>query len=136
MEYRFEIPGKPVGKARPRVYGKHAMTPESTVLYENLVKMMALQAMAGGRQLSGCLSLEVAILHAIPKSTPKSKVRDFVTGAVRPRSKPDADNVVKIIADALNGVMYHDDAAIVEIIARKYYYGEPHVRVTVLEVPG
>lgn len=35
--------------------------------------------------------------------------------------KPDLDNVVKLVGDALNGVAYRDDAQIAQVIARKHY---------------
>jgi len=37
------------------------------------------------------------------------------------RRKPDLDNVVKLVGDALNGVAYLDDAQIVEVKAEKGY---------------
>ena len=49
----FHVPGKPQGKARARTFynpnaGKHmSMTPESTVLYENLIKTMYIRAAKG-----------------------------------------------------------------------------------------
>ena len=38
--YTFTVPGRPFGKQRPRVTRTgHAFTPETTVSYENLVRM-------------------------------------------------------------------------------------------------
>ncbi|MCM1007771.1 MAG: RusA family crossover junction endodeoxyribonuclease [Ruminococcus flavefaciens] len=40
---------------------------------------------------------------------------------LRPIKKPDADNVLKIIADSLNGIACHDDSQIVSCEIHKYY---------------
>ena len=49
----------------------------------------------------------------------------------RPTKKPDADNIVKAILDALNGLMYKDDSCIVELHCIKYYSDVPRVEVYV-----
>ena len=51
--------------------------------------------------------------------------------AIRPMKKPDNDNVVKIIQDALNLVAYHDDVQIVDCQLRKFYSDRPRVEVTI-----
>ena len=43
----------------------------------------------------------------------------------RPAKRPDFDNIGKIIADALNGVAYRDDAQIVEAKLVKIYVDGP-----------
>lgn len=51
------------------------------------------------------------------------------------QKKPDADNIIKIIADALNGVAYNDDKQIVMCSCGKYYTdGEPFVCVYIQEI--
>ena len=53
------------------------------------------------------------------------KIRD---GLEKPRKKPDADNIAKIILDSLNGVAYKDDSQIVDIrIIKKYTEDEERV---------
>ena len=47
----------------------------------------------------------------------------------RPTKKPDADNVIKIITDALNGIAYDDDRQIVALMFEKFYAEIPHVDV-------
>ena len=39
------------------------------------------------------------------------------------------DNVVKVYADALNHLAYHDDSQVVSITCEKYYSEEPRVEV-------
>ena len=45
--------------------------------------------------------------------------------------KPDLDNLVKAIKDALRGVVYRDDAQIVQLIATKAYDPSPGVGIAV-----
>lgn len=52
-------------------------------------------------------------------------------GSVRPTKKPDVDNIVKIVLDALNGLAWHDDAQVTFLAVSKEYTGkEPFVAVT------
>lgn len=60
----------------------------------------------------------VIFYMARPKSpkTPKSKAwKDFPTGT------PDLDNLQKAIFDALNGIVWQDDAQVVHVTAQKIY---------------
>jgi Holliday junction resolvase RusA-like endonuclease len=53
--------------------------------------------------------------------------------SVFPNVKPDLDNVVKAVLDALNGVVYLDDAQVVNLVATKRYATEPRVEVYIFE---
>ena len=68
---------------------------------------------------------------------PKRKSKKFKEAALeakeRPTKKPDADNIVKAILDALNGLVYKDDSCIVELSCVKYYSDVPSVEVYVDE---
>ena len=55
----------------------------------------------------------------------------MLAGRTLPTKKPDADNVMKIILDALNGVAYEDDRQIVALAIRKTYGEKPGVRVEI-----
>ncbi|WP_334299865.1 RusA family crossover junction endodeoxyribonuclease [Anaerobutyricum hallii] len=50
---------------------------------------------------------------------------------MRPTKKPDLDNVIKSILDALNKVAYHDDTQIVSLSMEKFYSDSPRVEVTI-----
>lgn len=56
---------------------------------------------------------------------------EMLAGKIRPTKRPDADNVLKAIADGLNGLAYHDDAQLVEMKGAKYYDAIEGVRVTI-----
>ena len=125
----FKIPGEPTGKARPRITKWGAHTPEKTVLYENLVKTCY-----NGGMYEGAVAIYVRAYYNIPKSATK-KARAEIENLERfPTKKPDCDNVLKIIADALNGIAYHDDSQIVRATVEKYFADEPRVEVELMEV--
>lgn len=51
------------------------------------------------------------------------------SGRIRPIIKPDTDNIIKAVLDALNGLAYEDDSEVVSVTAKKYYSAEPRVEV-------
>lgn len=131
----FVVPGQPVAKGRPKFARQggfvRAYTPEKTVAYETLVKLSAADAMQGAAPWSGPLSIELRLFVAIPKSTTKRDLAAIAAGTFLPTKKPDADNVLKAITDALNGVVYVDDAQIVDVVIRKRYSDTPRAEVMV-----
>ena len=102
-------------------------TPEKTASYESMVKLVAHRAMAGAGLMAFPVALSLVVLHAIPKSWSKRKQAAALAGTERPTSKPDADNVAKAIADACNGVVWVDDAQVVELRVSKRYSATPGV---------
>lgn len=141
MTISFEIPGKPFGKQRPRVIGgkgfAKAYTPKETVAYENLVKWCYREAV-GDKRFDDTDMIEVYITayYEIPKSTSKKKRAMMINGALRPTKKPDADNICKVVCDALNGIAYHDDSAVVTATIAKRYAECPRVEVDMWKVKG
>lgn len=130
----FTIPGEPVGKGRVRATCNngvtHVHTPENTVIYENLVKIMYMQA-AKGKRLDGLVDAEIYAFYGIPKSASAKKRAAMANQPCA--KKPDADNVAKAILDALNKVAYHDDSAVVSLHVEKAWSENPHVSVVLKE---
>ena len=136
MEIKFTVPGEPKGKGRPRFAPStgHAYTPRDTVIYENLVRT-EFQAAAKGRKFPDDMALDLRIIayYSIPKSDSRKKRKQKLCGILRPSKKPDMDNVVKAVADSLNGFAYHDDTQIVDCQVRKFYSETPRIVVTIRE---
>lgn len=112
----FHVPGKPQGKARAKtVRNKHtgntmSYTPEKDLLYENYIKNQFLNACGGMFLEQGKpVTLRIVARFSPPKSTSKKRAALMLEGKELPLKKPDMDNIVKVVADALNGVAYHDD---------------------------
>ena len=130
------MPGPPKGKARARTVRTRggqtfSYTPEGTVLYQNLIKISFSQTGERPFRAEEYLRVTIMAYYPVPKSTSKKKATEMVAGYIRPAKKPDIDNVVKSILDALNGVAYHDDTQVVAVFAEKYYSDTPRVEVEI-----
>lgn len=116
------VEGTIKGKARPRFFNGHAVTPEGTVTYENWVKMCYQQQ--DRRYLEGSIKATIISYYKVPKSYPKKRVQAIRAGLEHPQKKPDIDNVAKIILDSLNKIAYADDSQITELIVKKVFTEE------------
>lgn len=138
MTVSFVVYGEPQGKARARTVqrdGKtHTHTPENTVMYENLIKM-EYRAQCGKRYSDDAqLVMAVTAYMGIPKSRPKSWKIRAACGEIRPIKRPDGDNILKVVADALNDVAYREDSQIVDAsISKRYTDEQPRVVVYISE---
>lgn len=121
MQIYLRIPGTPVPKARPRVL-KNGMsyTPKKTADYEQLVKDIY-GITPHGEPLEGGLLLKADFYFPIPKSYTKAQRSAIEDGKLPKTTRPDLDNLVKSVTDALNGLAYQDDSQIIMIKAKKYY---------------
>lgn len=137
----FSVPGPVKGKGRPR---SRVVTPRNgkpfasvytdaqTRNYEAEVRFYATRAMEGQLLFDGPVCVTFIAKFLPPKSASKTKTADMLAGDIMPTKKPDADNIIKI-ADALNGVVFKDDAQIVEAFIRKKYSIEPGLEIIVSE---
>lgn len=135
MSVSFFVPGQPVGKGRPRAFrmgtGIRMHTPEKTASYENLVATAAHGAMQGRAPIEGACHVQMDIRLMVPLSWSNKRRNEAFDGKVFPTKKPDADNVIKAIFDALNGIVWQDDVQVVQIEASKRYSMTPGVHVIV-----
>lgn len=136
MRVHFEVPGDPIGKERHRTARTKngrviSYTPEKTSSYEALVRACYL-AYGGTRFADGePIKMSIYAYFAVPKSNSKQQRLDMLAGRIRPTKKPDADNIAKIICDALNGIAYRDDAQVIQLLIVKEYDTQPQSRVSV-----
>lgn len=121
---RFHVPGEIRGKGRPRFGNGRTYTDAKTLNAEAWVRHCAVEAV-GSPCLEGPLCIAVTVTVAVPASWSKRKRTWAMDGIVRPTGKPDADNTLKLIADACNKVVWRDDAQLVEVLFRKVYGAEP-----------
>lgn len=127
------IPGKPMGKQRPRLGKGFTYTPTATVNYETLVKELFI--LSKQNKLEGNLRAIIVAYFPIPQSKSKKQKQEMREALIRPR-KPDCDNIAKIILDALNNLAYDDDSQVVELSVTKYYDDEPRVEVWIETLRG
>ena len=138
MRVKFTIFGTPKGKGRPRFMKRgnyvKVSTPPETVNYENLVKLeyeyQCDKYFFGDKELG----MTVTAYYSIAKSASKKKREQMLAGQIRPTKKPDCDNVLKAVADALNQIAYKDDAQLVETTVKKFYADEPCVVVEIYDL--
>ena len=115
----FQIPGQPVPWARARTKGTVHFTPKKQRLEKGAIQYHAKAAMGNKPLFSGPLHLAVQFVYSHPKSWTEAKKRK--PESRWKTSRPDADNLLKLVKDALNGVVYHDDAQVTFTEVRKLY---------------
>lgn len=132
VRVQFVIPGRPVGKERPRVvrHGSRTITytPMKSAGYERLVGELA--RMRCRAPLEGPVKVSIVIEVAVPVSWPRAK-REERLAARWAEGRPDVDNVVKSILDGMNGVVFRDDSQVVAVSAERIWGRENAVRVDV-----
>ena len=131
----FSVPGDPVGKGRARSFRKGDFighyTPHKTASYENLVKLIANQQMAGKELIECPVNVKLDICFGVPGSWSKKKTNDALYNVIAPAKKPDIDNIIKILFDSINGIVWKDDKQVVSVNAAKRYAMKPHIDVVV-----
>ena len=130
----FTISGDAVGKGRPRFTTKpypHSYTPKDTERYEELVKACFLTQVNGQRKFEDAVGMMITVHVGLPKVS-KKKQAQMLAGEIMPTKKPDADNIAKIIMDALNGLAYDDDKQVTSLIISKHYAEIPCVVVLIM----
>lgn len=131
----FLIPGPPVAKGRARatiIAGRARMyTPDKTASYEGKTAYLAKQAMGGAGPMTGPVALTLLAVFAYPASWSKRRIAANVIKPEWVIKKPDGDNCLKIVSDALNGVCFKDDSQVAVAKVTKVYGDMPGVAVTV-----
>ena len=137
----FTVPGKPVPKGRPRFARAGGFvktyTPEKTRFYEKLVHDYAAIEVVRSKPIEFPLLCPLRVVltayMTIPASWSKKKRHDAINGVLLPTSKPDFDNLLKTL-DGLNGLVWKDDAQIVDGRAIKQYSENPRMEVHIFEI--
>lgn len=101
----------------------HAYTPNKTVRYEKYTKALYYKKY---REifLKGAISAHILVYSMRPKyhyGTGKNSLKLKKRAPEYDLTKPDVDNIAKIILDALNGIAYKDDNQIIELYIKKSY---------------
>jgi len=135
----FTVYGQAVPKGRARVVRSggfvRAFTPKKTVDWESSVAGQAI-VHKPPQLLTGPIKLGVRFYRAPLKSFSKDKRELAMSGKFRPATRPDLDNLIKGIKDALNGIMWQDDSQVIEYIVGtgKYFGDPPRVEIEVYEI--
>lgn len=129
MIYEFEVPGKVRGKARPKVntYTLRAYTPQETKDYEELIQQYFVIKYPKYIPIETRVSVKIIACFSIPKNTSKKNTSLMLENSISPTKKPDIDNIVKIILDALNKMAFKDDNQITKLEVEKIYSTEDKI---------
>lgn len=120
--FELAIDMEPQSKLRARMGRFGAYTPRKTVVAEHMFRTAVLAA----KPKPFAKGVPLCVQLIFYRTKPKSQKAEY------PVVKPDLDNLVKLI-DALNGVLWHDDAQIVSLVATKRYAKKGFIKLKVLE---
>lgn len=123
MIYEFEVPSKIIGKGRPRLnsYTGTVYTPTRTKDYETLIEQYFIMKYPNYKTIEGRAKVNIKAYFEIPKSTSKVQKEQMLKNGISPTKKPDIDNIVKVVLDAMNKFAFKDDTQIAKLEVEKLY---------------
>lgn len=131
----FDVNMEPCGKGRPRfTRGGHTYTPTETTAAEK--KIAAAYWASQERsyyERNVPIAMHVEAYFKIPQSYTGRKTEAALAGEWLPTKKPDGDNILKLVADALNKAAYYDDSQIVYMTIKKKYANRGFLRIRIEE---
>lgn len=142
---RFTYEGEAVGKGRPRATGRGKYitlyTSKKTKDFEEGVRNAFLEVVTqNGDALKKplyarerALEVKLSIYTIVPKSYSLKRRKRCLANIETPTKKPDIDNIVKSVLDALNGYAYEDDSQVIKIYAEKFYAERAYMEVEISE---
>ncbi|QHJ80560.1 MAG: hypothetical protein [Caudoviricetes sp.] len=148
IKIEFDI--KPQQQERPRIGMKSEYNrsktytrrkpflydPKKTVEYKKQLAYLANleKSVNYFEPLSGALALNVTFYILPPKSLSKVKHAMATKGELLPFKKPDLSNYIKSTEDALNGILWKDDAMLCDINAKKRFSDEEKIIIEVSKI--
>lgn len=121
MFVNLTIEGTPVAKSRPRFTRTgRVYTDAKTKAAEQAIRSAWLTQVGSRKPHTGPVSMTLIAMFEPPKSWPKWQ-RELAQSTNLPHNtKPDFDNLAKIV-DALNGLAWIDDSQLDMVLIRKCY---------------
>lgn len=139
LRISFIVPGVPVAQPRQRhrtyrvggrtIVGNYVASDSPIHTWKSLIRIEAAKAYSGP-PLDGFIRLKVTCVWPRTKALLAKRAPD---GRIPKSTKPDFDNVVKAVCDALNG-WWADDARVCEATIYKHYASRdesPHAEIEV-----
>lgn len=116
---------KPQPKLRARTCNGRTFTPQKTMNAEAELRFLVLESLGPiFTIIERPIELELSFYMKRPKAAKKR---------LHPAVRPDIDNLIKLVADGLNGVVWKDDSLIWKITATKLYTeGSERITIDVL----
>mgnify|MGYP003109834066 CR=1 FL=1 len=136
LSYQGILTGPPKPMGRPRMTRRGTTyTPKTSREYkEEAVESIASTLADGWTPLDGPLRIQITFVHSRPQRLQRSSVS---TGRIWKVTKPDTDNLLKMVLDTLTVArVWEDDNRVCSISCSDYYGAmneEPHTLFTVYE---
>jgi len=123
--FKFTIRGNPVAWKRPGQsrWGRYDTQKSLKDALGSIFKV----GLTNHPPLLGKIKLIAVFFMPIPKSLPTKDREGWHT------KRPDLDNLVKLMMDAMNGIVFKDDSQVCAIIAMKGYGEIPRTELTIME---
>lgn len=128
-EVAITLRGEPTAWARAGRSGKFTFTPKKQRNAMAEIKFAGGQAMGNRAPFEGALSVTLTFTYGWLGKHGK-KLREECPMLWK-STRPDADNLTKLIGDALNEVVWRDDAQIAHLIVRKVFAEIPSIQIHV-----
>lgn len=106
----------------------------ATEAYEKMLAEYASLIMRRKAPTEKAVCLLVHSFREIPKSWSKTDRERSLADNILPTSRPDGDNYLKVVQDALNGVCYADDSQVIDARVIKRYSERPGLRIEIREM--
>lgn len=133
---RITIPIEPVSQLRPRATNRGGHTrvydpPKVKAYKDNVRKLLEDYPIKKFSDVE--LDVKAKFYLPVQKSISKKERELRLSNVHRPKIKADLDNLAKSLLDALNGLLWDDDARIVHLELDKYYTEQPRTEIEVNE---
>ena len=134
----FEVVGEPRAWERPgamiRGHRIHWYVRAEEANYRKSIGWAAKAAMGARPPTRKPVAMLMSALLPIPTRWTIQQREDAHAGLIIPTAKPDGDNLLKLVADALTGIVYLDDAQVADWHCLKRYSAQPALRIEVREI--
>ena len=128
---RYMIAGDPVPWARSGYNQKSSHIYDTQKPIKYVIASHIMEQHNGRPMYEGPLRLDITFYLKIPKVT---KFKKATMIRVYHWTKPDLDNMTKLMKDIGTGLLYKDECQIAQIVALKLYDEEPRTEFTITEL--
>lgn len=127
-EILFTIPIAPMGAVRMTQRSKWTNPSAKKYLsYKEQIGYLARTHMK--EPINGPISVTLGFYYPYPKSWSEKKKKIYRDEL--PKVKPDIDNAVKGVFDALNKIAWEDDSLVTDLMTFKRYSDEPQIKIRI-----
>lgn len=137
MKIKLEFDVKPMAKQSFRTTrsGQKYLDP-SVIKYRKAIRNMAIAQMRNQKaeKIEGAVNMNIIYAFRRPQSLSKKERSEIDGGKTVPKTtKPDIDNLTKAILDALNGIVWKDDAQVAQINIQKIWSAKDQIEIEIWE---